>query len=221
MKMTKHLSKVLILCAVAIFSFENPASARGFTGPVISFETPPARGARGGTSNVAVTPGSADLGQVTNHQLKKGLAAEIWGVDSKIQGHSITIQDIYRDEGSNDDSIVTEINTLVNLPKSLALNESFTDLAYIKIKTDTDLPLDKYEVRVACDVTLPAELGGGELSPYVTYRFEVVEKPLTVWGNIIGKVENNQFRIKSDDATIDESILANLGFRGQWNQECS
>jgi hypothetical protein len=201
MKTVKSFSKVLLLCAVAFLCFESPVSAKGFSGPTISFETQSTRRSSGGASSVAITPGSADLGRVSNHQLRKGLAWEVWGVDSKIQGHSIAIQDIYHDEGNSDDGIIAEINPLVNLPKSLPLYEGFRDLAYIKFKTDADLPLGKHEVRVACDVTLPESLGGSEISPYVVYRFEVVEGPLTVWGNVIGRVENDRFLAKLNDAS--------------------
>jgi Ca2+-binding RTX toxin-like protein/pimeloyl-ACP methyl ester carboxylesterase len=137
-------------------------------------------------------------------------------VDSKIQNHSIAIQRIYRVDEDSDEEIATEIKLWDDLTGSLPLNVGITDLAYIKFKTDADLPLGKYEVTVACDITLPYELGGGELSPYVIYKFEVAEKPLTVWGNIIGKVENNRFLPKSGDVPIGEATLSNIESSAPW-----
>jgi hypothetical protein len=95
MNAAKFFSKMMLLCAIIVFSLAGNAIAGESARPTISLGTQLAEGARRGASNVVITPGVADLGQVTNHQLKKGLSWEAWGIDSKIKNHSIAIQDIY------------------------------------------------------------------------------------------------------------------------------
>jgi hypothetical protein len=76
MNAAKFFFKMLFLCAAVVFSFADNAIAGEPARPTISFGTQLAEGARRGASNVLITPGMADLGQVTNYQLKKGLTWE-------------------------------------------------------------------------------------------------------------------------------------------------
>lgn len=207
----RFLTLTLLLAIFLLFSGSAyAAQTRVFIPPTISIaadELNELDGRRG--NGVTIKPGYAYIGAFTNDQFQLG-HTEIWGVDSKIVDHVIALQDVYAYDEEIDGKYIRDILPVVTLPQNVDLYVGKRKLADVVFASSDDLETGTYVTRVACDIELPAELGGGLRSTYVEYEFNIISGPVDVHvlGGLIGTELEDGFEERNGHMISEQSLAA-------------